>query len=415
MVTKTVAVQDPEEDGLVAFIEALTEFERTLDLRQSFSFFDAVNMTGQEIRHSRFLAFLLNPTAEHGFGDLFLRAFLGAVVIDHPSQSVTRLDIAVGNLSGARVECERHHFDVVIELPQMELLVMVENKIGARESDEQLAGYREVAQKTYPDYEILGCFLTPEGYEGADEQWGVLSYRVIAEELCQLLQRAVVSVEVQIVIQHYIRLIERKIVPSTKIIEACKTIYRDHKLAFDLIVRHGQVSSLAVAFDLLKNGVYSDFEQEAVRSDTVFFVFCGWKTSFKSMPEALKGAWPSNYPVLMWFKQNGGKLWLTLEVGPYKGGLKPERTRFIADLRAQLKIPQPKPGGKGNGDTYTRVKTESAKVGEDPSVEDLVTAMQELCKRIQVSEVKTAVSEAICAGATPDSPTPVSASSANQA
>jgi len=389
--TTLPVIHEPEEDDLVAFIEALTDFERTTDFRQNFNLFDAVNMSGQEIRHSRFLAFLLNPNAEHGLHDTFLRAFLTAVVLNHPSKRVTRLDIAVGNLSGAIVECERHHFDVIIELPRMELLVMIENKIGAKESDEQLLKYRNLAEETYLTHEILGCFLTPEGYEGADEQWGVLSYRIIADELRQVIQHAVVSAEVQMVIQHYIRLIERKIVPSTKIIDACKKIYRDHKLAFDLIVRHGQVSSLVAAFDQLKHGVHRDFEQEAVRSDTVFFLLNEWKTSLGLLHEAPKGAWPSTYPVLLWFKQNGDKLWLTLEVGPFKSDAKPERARFIAEMRKQLQIAQPLPGGKGNGDTYTRVKTESVKVGEDPSVEDLVTAMEGLCKRMRVTAVKDAV------------------------
>lgn len=131
-----------------------------------------------------------------------------------------------------------------------------------------------------------------------------------------------------------------------------------------------------------------------MRTDTIFFVFEDWKRALQALP-AVKGAWPSNYPVLLWFKKDGEKLQLTFEVGPFNGDAASERARFVADVRSTLKLEQPKPGGKGNGVIYTRVRTEKVKVGDDPSVEDLVTAMGSLLDRIKAEEIKAAVLAAI--------------------
>src|SRR5713226_8947641 len=41
-----------------------------------FNIFDALRITDNEIRHSNFLAFLLDPAESHGQGQLFLKAIL---------------------------------------------------------------------------------------------------------------------------------------------------------------------------------------------------------------------------------------------------------------------------------------------------------------------------------------------------
>src|SRR5690242_12497482 len=41
-----------------------------------FNVFDALGISEVEIRHSNFLAFVLDPTESHGLGDLFLKGLL---------------------------------------------------------------------------------------------------------------------------------------------------------------------------------------------------------------------------------------------------------------------------------------------------------------------------------------------------
>ncbi|HAH57521.1 MAG TPA: hypothetical protein DCL86_05190, partial [Bacteroidales bacterium] len=68
------------ESSLLALLDTVMLFEQEHELGEKFNIFEAVGMARQEIRHSRFLAFLLNPLAPHGLGEYFLRNFLDHVM-----------------------------------------------------------------------------------------------------------------------------------------------------------------------------------------------------------------------------------------------------------------------------------------------------------------------------------------------
>lgn len=81
----------PNEAELLALLDALRKLERDFKLGHRFNLFEALNITKQEIRHSRFLAYLLDPHEAHGLGDRFLRGLLMAAAEGHPQLPVNRL------------------------------------------------------------------------------------------------------------------------------------------------------------------------------------------------------------------------------------------------------------------------------------------------------------------------------------
>jgi hypothetical protein len=58
---------------LEKFVANNADLERLESLLNQFNIFEAVGMVRQEIRHSHFLAFLLNPSASHRLRDIFLK------------------------------------------------------------------------------------------------------------------------------------------------------------------------------------------------------------------------------------------------------------------------------------------------------------------------------------------------------
>jgi hypothetical protein len=52
------------------------ELERLEALLDEFNIFEAIGAVRVELRHSDFLAFLLNPTQNHGLGDAFVKRLL---------------------------------------------------------------------------------------------------------------------------------------------------------------------------------------------------------------------------------------------------------------------------------------------------------------------------------------------------
>ncbi|GAB1843317.1 hypothetical protein MyNCGM152_40810 [Achromobacter xylosoxidans] len=303
------------EEDLLDLMTDLTKLERQNQIRKGFNLFEALNITRQEIRHSRFLAYLLDPNETHGLGDHFLRAILRATIRDETRCSVRRLDVELKDLSDAAVYCERDHFDITVQIPELELLFVIENKVGAAESEAQLETYRERAQERYGQYRFLGCFLTPDGYEGADESWLTLSYGVVCETLIRLLEQETVADDVTIAIKHYIELVQRRIMASPELVKACREIYLKHRAAIDLIVEHGQQSALGSAFDLFA-AAHPGLVVSTLRSETVFFHHESW-FQLPGRPMADRAAgWTSEFPVRFWFRVEANRLALYVQLGP---------------------------------------------------------------------------------------------------
>ncbi|MEX0268749.1 PD-(D/E)XK nuclease family protein [Leptolyngbyaceae cyanobacterium UHCC 1019] len=64
---------DQEDRGfLERFIVDNDDLEKLESLVNQFNIFEAIGVTRQELRHSDFLAFLLNPTQSHQLGDRYL-------------------------------------------------------------------------------------------------------------------------------------------------------------------------------------------------------------------------------------------------------------------------------------------------------------------------------------------------------
>ena len=363
---------EPTESELINLCDVLEKFEREHSLR-ALNIFEAISMVRQEIRHSRFLAFLLDPSKPHGLGDIFLKKFLMEALSGHPA-NISLLTIALTDFDDCSVYCERDHFDITIEIPKLEILFVIENKIDASEGDEQLINYKIKANKKYPGYKFVGLFLTPSGYSGDDQNWGNLGYEAVVNCLNDLKDFIPEGSEISLLIRHYIQLIERNIVDSAKLIEACKQIYQKHRVAFDLVCQYGQASAgqLGYAFDdFVKNSSVSC--NTPIRRDTyIVFYPQSWPTN-EHYPKATRQKWPSDFPVIMAFDLKGKSLHLRMEVGPFEINDE-RRTPFVGALRKKLNARL----DKKITNTYTRVASHSKSIGEDPDQETIGLAMTEL-------------------------------------
>jgi len=58
------------------FIHENEELEKLESIIDRFNIFRSLNIIDNEIRHSNFLAWLLDPSETHGLGDYFLNLFL---------------------------------------------------------------------------------------------------------------------------------------------------------------------------------------------------------------------------------------------------------------------------------------------------------------------------------------------------
>ena len=66
-------------EALKAMQADVSELEHIENLLDRFNVFEAIGFIGQELMHSRLLAFLLDPNESHGLGTSFLEGFLQKV------------------------------------------------------------------------------------------------------------------------------------------------------------------------------------------------------------------------------------------------------------------------------------------------------------------------------------------------
>lgn len=121
-----------------------------------FNLFSVLRSSSDEVRlHSRFLAFLLDPKASHNQGAALLNLLL------------TRVGIQNFDSSSAIVEVEYKNIDILIRNPSNQA-VIIENKVYARDRDEQLWDYHQQMQgEGYRD--IWTTYLTLDGAEPSQE------------------------------------------------------------------------------------------------------------------------------------------------------------------------------------------------------------------------------------------------------
>lgn len=92
---------DENIDALEDLIIDNPDLERLEELLAQFNIFEVLGAVNQEVRHSDFLSYLMNPQENHGLGDYFIRKFLQSVIKKggFEESSITGIDLAIWDLS----------------------------------------------------------------------------------------------------------------------------------------------------------------------------------------------------------------------------------------------------------------------------------------------------------------------------
>lgn len=263
------------------------DFKRVCERMTRFNVFEAMGALRSELRHSNFLSYVLSPSRNHALGPRPLQALLRAIVSRMPANQrpVRPLEIVVGDLDGAIVYRERANFDLLIEIRALNLVVLIENKIGASAGKDQLARYRRTVKAMYPDRRRLLVFLTPDGSDPMEEEFVAFDYGSLAEVLEEIATQAVP--EIALTIRHYTDLLRRHIVTDPGLEDIARQIYQRHKEAFDFVFdcRPTSEGLLTIIDDLLRDtpGLTRDRDTSAFRR----FVPDSWGTvpALNSCPE----------------------------------------------------------------------------------------------------------------------------------
>ena len=152
-----------DEPNMSRFLEeAQSIIARHRETGACFNWIDMLGLERDEQTHSNILAYLLDPLADHGQSDLFIRTFLQEVI------SFPQIEIDLKNVVVTResVLGPKERVDVQISFPDARIL-LIENKVDAPEGAEQIERYLEWLEEENRKRSTVSkhvlIFLTPDG------------------------------------------------------------------------------------------------------------------------------------------------------------------------------------------------------------------------------------------------------------
>lgn len=325
-----------DRKALEAFVVDNPELEQLEALLEQFNIFEAIGVVRQELRHSDFLAFLLNPQENHGLGDVFLKRLLQKILVATQDVivQITPIDLDVWSLDQMLVLREWQNIDILLLDEAHKLAIIIENKINISEHSNQLLRYHCQVHQHYPDCNIIGLYLTPDGESPKDkarETYLPVDYSLVCKVLESLIENraSTLGTDVVTLIRHYTQMLRRHIVSESDIAELCHRIYQKHQRALDLIYEH-RPDQQATIQTILENLIHKTADlalddPDAHLKRNIRFVVQEWKNAPK-LEEEGKGWTPSHRILLFEFQNAVDSLMLRLYIGP---GPKETRLRLF--------------------------------------------------------------------------------------
>lgn len=217
-------------------------FERLeLELNKP-NIFQILNVGKTEIRHSNFLAWLLNPTESHGLGKLFLVKFLRDIATSEVLSELDELEIESLNYNQVEIRREWKNIDLLVIVDQ--IVICIENKFYSQDHSEQLSKYRKLVKQAFPDFKKAFVYLTPSGedpkHKEEREFYANYSYEEIISHAHRILSVYGENMHpgVKQYIQDYLTTLKRELMKNDIANELANQLFKNHRILFNFILEH---------------------------------------------------------------------------------------------------------------------------------------------------------------------------------
>jgi len=330
-------VNKSDKDLLEKFIVNNKSLERLENIVDDFNIFTSLNLINNEIRHSNFLSWLMNPKENHNLKDYFLSSLLKVISTRASSLGIKTPSIFdIDNWSFIETEVSREwrNIDILIKDDNHKLICVIENKIYSKEHSGQLRRYKEIVEEEYPNYQKIFVYLTIEGDEASEDDYLSINYHDIIKIISHIIENKSTSIgqEVLIFISHYQEMFRRYIMENSEIQEICKKIYKKHKKALDLIFEY-KPDLLMEINECLTEIIKNDPDLILDFSSKSYIRFIAKKLDF--IPRKGEGWTKSERILLFEFKNNINGVALYLIIGP---GPKEIREKICKIAKNKLKL-----------------------------------------------------------------------------
>lgn len=303
---------------LEAFLED-EDLETLEDIAQEFNIFEVLDAVRQELRHSSFLAWLLDPSGNHGLGDYFLKRFLwrtAALARERDIETISPIGVDTLDLADVTVRREWRNIDILISAESQRFVCAIENKVESSEHGNQLDRYLNTCKTEFPGYRHHFVFLTRWDTKPSSDEWVPVRYDAVLDLVERVIsaKQGALGDEIRLFLQHYASMLRRHIVGQSEVEQLCQRIYSRHRQVLDLLFQYRpdrQADIKALLQRLIKSD--PDFELDDSTKTYIRFAPRSWTSDHLKTGT---GWTKSGRIVLFQFQNLPDSLKLTLSMGP---------------------------------------------------------------------------------------------------
>lgn len=343
-------MQLTDEQALKEFLLDIECLEELAPWTSKLNIFDILKITETEIRHSNMLAWLFDTNGSHSLGDKFIFLFMQTLVSSNQIPNSMIFNYLLLDFYNFSVYRERKNIDILLVSHKEKIAIAIENKVFSHEHDNQLNRYRKQLEETYPDYQRIYIYLTPEGECPSDDvNWYIFTYSDIADILEQICKNCCLNAEADLLIQNYITVIRRDIVEDKQLIEICNKIYNKHKQALKLIFDNVKIEDSEI-YSAITNTLQKLSQEGKIVYEEDWGTCFGTKAMYEALPSLDEpiSAWKTEDIYSYWFRYENERFYLIFEI---TGVNIPDEQRAIMEKMIDIL----KPNSNKTGFTWKRL------------------------------------------------------------
>lgn len=235
-------------------LDTILQLENSTKFHELHQHFDQFNplkvlrVDQYEIRHSNVLAWLFDPNENHRLGSFFLRKVLMNLVTKPDNEekidNFDYLSFLHTSLSDVVVHREwltngNGAIDLLIEIPSLNIILLIENKFHSAESLGQLDRYLTSVSEKYAndEWRVLPVFLTLSGEPPSHDAYWMLAYEDVLQIITQELDlnKETIADSIYDFLSFYIALLEEQLVEDDKTMQMAMNLYQNYASAIHLI------------------------------------------------------------------------------------------------------------------------------------------------------------------------------------
>lgn len=415
----------------IAHLDHAKDFARLHRKFTQFNPLKVLRVDQFEIRHSNVLAWLLDPNENHQMGSFFIKKLVSRLVLHvENEEKVDDLDL-LSFLHASFFDTEvyrevktgnNRYIDLLVVVPSQRIVLVIENKFHAGESQGQLEDYLTYAQDQYhmEGYTIIPVFLTLRRDMPSYPDYLMLDYNDVLDIITSHLElnREGIADHVYDFLTFYTVILKEELVEDDEAMELALDIYQVHKRAIDLLFlsQHMEYSNQARYSGLFqrmnelpvshKESLKKIYDKKKQTIDYIFkmgsnvlreaflsfvqleeipeevykahvtvpnFILPQWTDFAETMGEPESGYWLGN-GLIIWFERTWNeRLKITIELGPIPFE---KRLKFLTELENQgMLIRQ---SAKSEERKYTKIYTQTIDITDWANKNVIIQGMEQL-------------------------------------